>query len=84
MSGIKRIFLWSKKYILYFVLIITLSTVLQWLYSYLPLFIQYVFKVIKGNDDNVSLPNFLLNIYNKKTEVVDIVLLVSASMILLR
>ena len=84
MSGIKRIFLWSKKYIFYFVLIITLSTVLQWLYSYLPLFIQYVFKVIKGNDDNVSLPKFLLNIYNKKTEVVEVVLLVSASMVILQ
>ena len=84
MSGIKRIFLWSRKYIFYFVLIITLSTVLQWLYSYLPLFIQYVFKVIKGNDDNVSLPKFLLNIYNEKTEVVEVVLLVSASMVILQ
>ena len=84
MSGIKRIFKWSKKYILYFILIITLSTVLQLLYSYLPLFVQYVFKVLKGSDDSVALPNFLIKIFEYGNTTIEIVFIVSISMILLQ
>ena len=84
MSGIKRIFKWSKKYIFYFILIITLSTVLQLLYSYLPLFVQYVFKVLKGSDDSVALPKFLINIFEKGNTTLEIIFIVSLSMVLLQ
>jgi ATP-binding cassette subfamily B protein len=84
MKGIKRIMKWSVKYIPYFLLILTLSTVLQWLYSYLPLFVQYVFKCLEGNEDPVALPNFLINVFEKGDTFLEIVLLVSASMVILQ
>lgn len=84
MSGIKKIFIWSKKYIFYFILIITLSTVLQLLYSYLPLFVQYVFKVLKDSDDSVALPNFFIKIFEKGDTTLEIIFTVSLSMVLLQ
>lgn len=84
MSGIKKIFIWSKKYIFYFILIITLSTVLQLLYSYLPLFVQYAFKVLKDSDDSVALPNFFIKIFEKGDTTLEIIFTVSLSMVLLQ
>lgn len=84
MSGIKRIFRWSKKYIFYFILIITLSTVLQLLYSYLPLFLQYAFKVLKDSDDSVALPKFFINVFNMGNTTMQTIFIVSLSMVLLQ
>ena len=84
MSGIKRIFKWSKKYILYFILIITLSTVLQLLYSYLPLFVQYAFKILKGSEDSVALPNVLIKLFEKGNTTIQVIFIVSLSMVLLQ
>lgn len=81
MSGIKRIFKWSKKYILYFILIVSLSIVLQIMFSYLPLYIQYAFKALKGSDDNVALPKFIINIFEMGNTTLEIILIVSIVMI---
>ena len=64
MSGIKRLLSWSKKYLWLVVLIVVLCTVLQWLYAYLPLFIQYAFERLGYGTDKTDLPKFLLNIYD--------------------
>ena len=84
-SGIKRIVIWSKRYIPLFIAILALSILLQWLYSYLPLFIQYSFALLGyGDVDKVQLPNFLLEIFKKGDTVLDIILMVSLSMIILQ
>lgn len=84
MKGIKRIASWSKKYIFVFIFIILLSALLQWLYSYLPLFISYVFKVLENSDTNVNLPGFLTQWYESYSDVLTITLFVSLSMVILQ
>ncbi len=44
MNGIKKLWQWGKRYLWLIILIVILSTVLQWLYAYLPLFVQYAFE----------------------------------------
>ena len=85
MEGIKRIVVWSKRYIPLFISIILLSILLQWLYSYLPLFIQYSFAVLGyGDIDKVALPSFLINMFKGGDTVLNIILMVSLSMIILQ
>ncbi len=85
MSGIKRIAKWSVRYLPVFIAILALSILLQWLYSYLPLFVQYSFAVLGyGDIDKVALPSFLINLFKQGDTVLNIILMVSMSMILLQ
>lgn len=79
-----KILEWSKKYLWIFFLIIFLNTILQWLYSYLPLFISYVFKVLEGSSSTIALPQFLINWYETYSDVLVIILMVSISMVVLQ
>ena len=84
MSGIKKLLYWSKKYLWLVVLIVVLCAVLQWLYAYLPLFIQYAFERLGYGTDKTDLPKFLLNIYNGISDPLKCILLVGMSMIILQ
>ncbi|MBQ9448328.1 MAG: ABC transporter ATP-binding protein [Acholeplasmatales bacterium] len=85
MKGIKQIFIWSKKYIPVFILILALSILLQWLFSYLPLFVQYSFKILGYGDSEVALPRFLLNWFESiEGGTLKIILMVSITMVLLQ
>ena len=84
MKGIKRIFIWSKKYIPLFIAIVLLCSLLQWLYSYLPLFVQYAFGVLGYGDKDAALPKFLIDWFNSSDDVLTIIVMVSFSMILLQ
>lgn len=84
MKGIKRICSWSAKYIPLFIGIIVLSTLLQWLYSYLPLFVQYAFKVLGSDEGSVALPSFLIRWFESGSDVLTVILMVSLSMIILQ
>ncbi len=84
MSGIKRLLSWSKKYLWLVVLIVVLCTVLQWLYAYLPLFIQYAFERLGYGTDKADLPKFLLNIYNSIEDPIKCILIVGLSMLILQ
>ncbi len=84
MHGIKKIFSWSKKYIPLFILIIVLCAVLQFLWSYIPLFVQYAIAILGGEEPKVHLPGFLINWYKTGNEVLSIILMVSLSMVLLQ
>ena len=85
MGGIKRIIKWTTRYIPLFIAILALSILLQWLYSYLPLFVQYSFAVLGyGDIDKVALPSFLIEIFKKGDTVLNIILMVSGSMVLLQ
>lgn len=84
MSGFKRLLSWSKKYLWLVVLIVVLCTVLQWLYAYLPLFIQYAFERLGYGTDKADLPKFLLNIYNSIEDPIKCILIVGLSMLILQ
>ena len=84
MSGIKRLLSWSKRYLWLVILIVVLCTILQWLYAYLPLFIQYAFERLGYGTDKADLPKFLLNIYNGIKDPVKCILVVGLSMLILQ
>ena len=85
MKGIKRIFIWSKKYIPLFIFIVLLSILLQWLFSYLPLFVQYSFKVLGYGDSEVALPRFLLDFFESiEGGTLKVILMVCGTMVLLQ
>lgn len=85
MNGIKKLWKWSKKYLWLVLIIIALSTLLQWLYAYLPLFIQYAFERInQATEIKTDLPQFLLNWYNNFDDLLTCLLIVGLSMIVLQ
>ncbi len=85
MIGIKKIIEWSRRYIPLFIAILALSILLQWLYSYLPLFIQYSFATLGYGDINkVALPKFLTDLFKTGDTTLNIILMVSLSMVLLQ
>lgn len=84
MKGIKKLWEWGKKYLWLVLLIVALSTILQWLYAYLPLFIQYAFERINQTTIKTDLPQFLLNWYNNIDDLLTCLLMVGVSMILLQ
>ena len=87
MKGIKRIVGWAKQYTFLFVFIVLISVFLQWLYSYLPLHVNYALAVIEPDSSyskNVNLPSFLISWFESQSDVLKIVLIVGISMILLQ
>lgn len=85
MKGIKKIWQWSKKYAWLIVLIVVLCTILQWLYAYLPLFVQYAFERLgQTSEQKTDLPVFLLNWYNGISDTLTCLLVVGLSMIALQ
>ena len=85
MKGIKILWQWAKRYIWLIFLIVVLSTVLQWLYAYLPLFVQYAFERLgQTAEQKTDLPVFLLNFYNNIDDTLTCLLMVGISMILLQ
>ena len=85
MNGIKKLWQWSKKYSFVIIGIILLSTLLQWLYAYLPLFIQYAIARFGGKmDSNTDLPQFLINFYNNIPNTLSCLLAVGLTMIFLQ
>ena len=85
MKGIKLILKWSSKYIYFFIGIIVLTLILQWLYSYLPLFVQYALAVL-GYDDvsKVALPKFLTDIFNQGNSTLNIILIIAITMVVVQ
>lgn len=85
MKGIKKLWKWSKKYLWLVLVIVALSTILQWLYAYLPLFIQYAFERINQvTEQKTDLPAFLLTWYNNIDDLLTCLLIVGVSMIVLQ
>ena len=84
MSGIKRLLSWSKKYLWLVFLIVILCTVLQWLYAYLPLFIQYAFERLGYGTGKTDLPKFLIKFYDNITDPIKCILIVGMSMVILQ
>ena len=84
MKKSKNLWQWSKKYLYIVLIIIALNFILQWLYSYIALFVEYAFAVLGNENSEVNLPRFLLNFFNYFKEPLTIVLVVGITMILLQ
>lgn len=84
MKGIKRICRWSVKYIPMFLAIVIFNTILQWLFSYLPLFVQYAFKLLGHTEGEVALPKFLINWYEGANDITTAILFVGLSMVIMQ
>ena len=85
MSGIKKLWKWSRKYLWLIIGIVALSTLLQWLYAYLPLFVQYAFERLgQASDGKTDLPQFLLNWFDSFSDVLTCLLVVGLTMIALQ
>ena len=86
MKGIKKIASWSKHYLGYIIALLVLFVLLQWLYSYLPIFVQYAFKILgyDSGTSNTTLPKFLTDWYETIPDTLGVILAVSASMVVLQ
>ena len=85
MKGIKKIWKWGSRYLHIIIGIVAMSTILQWLYAYLPLFVQYAFERLGGAVENkTDLPAFLINWYNNIENTLTCILVVGLSMIVLQ
>lgn len=89
MKGMKNLARFGKKHIVTLIAIIALSTILQVLYSYLPLFVQYAIKALTNEIDgtgnlNVNLPKWLIDILAGQSNILSLLLVVGASMIILQ
>lgn len=82
----KNLWKWGKHYLWLIFIIVALSTILQWLYAYLPLFVQYAFERLGygGAEASADLLKFLLNWYNNIPNTLTCLLFVGLSMIALQ
>lgn len=82
MNGIKKLWSWGRHYLWLILLIVALSAILQWLYAYLPLFIQYAFERLgSASDSKTDLPQFLINWYDNIEDTLTCLLMVGVTMI---
>ncbi len=84
MEKIKNLFKWINKYKLLFISVICLTIILTMLYSYLPLFTQYVFnEVLDDKVNSTNLPKFLINIFKMGGDSkINVIIIVAISLIL--
>lgn len=75
---------WSKKYAIIILFIIILNFILQWLYSYISLFVQVAFSVLGRESENINLPQFLLNFFYSFSEPLKIVISIAVTIVVLQ
>ena len=81
---VKQLFSWAGKYWLNLALILFLVVFLQFTFSYVPLFTQYVMKEILGSDTGTNLPRFLTNIFEMGQTPLAMIALVGITLITLQ
>lgn len=84
MKSSKNLWIWAKKYIPIILFIIILNFILQWLYSYIALFVEYAFVILGNENSDVNLPTFLINFFNSFSDTLTIILVVGITMVLLQ
>lgn len=85
MKGRKFLFYWIKQNFISLLIIQLLVGFLTITYSYLPIFIQYVFHRLGSGDNNkINLPPFLLDFYNSVNSKMRIIIIVSATLIIIQ
>ncbi len=82
MNGIKKLWGWGRHYLWLIILIVALSAILQWLYAYLPLFIQYAFERLESaTESKTDLPRFLITWYDNIEDTLTCLIMIGATMI---
>ena len=74
MKKVKMLFKWGIKYWYMTLFVLVTTILLQYLYSEIPLFIQYGIKVLEGVNPEVGLQKIFLNILSKYQDIVAILL----------
>lgn len=80
----KKLFSWGKKYIPHLIILIIMLWVLQFLYSYLPLFISFALKVLGDYESSSTLPSWLISILTKYNKTTTIILATAIAMMILQ
>jgi ATP-binding cassette subfamily B protein len=89
----KKLFKWAKNHWFSLVVLILLQSLLQFLYSYLPILISFSFNVLEEKDNlsmanekiaNVKLPKKFIEIIIENNNVLKIILFIGLSMVLLQ
>ena len=82
MNGKKKLWGWGRHYLWLIILIVALSAILQWLYAYLPLFIQYAFERLESaTESKTDLPRFLITWYDNIEDTLTCLIMIGATMI---
>ena len=82
MNGIKKLWGWGRHSLWLIILIVALSAILQWLYAYLPLFIQYAFERLESaTESKTDLPRFLITWYDNIEDTLTCLIMIGATMI---
>ncbi len=74
MKKVKMLFKWGIKYWYMTVFVLFTTVILQYLYSEIPLFIQYGIKVLEGATPDVGLQKIFLEILKKYDDIITILL----------
>ena len=82
MRNIANLFKWTKKHWFILLIVLFLAAFAPFTYSYVPLFIKYIFDVVlEGNQTDVQLPFFLLE-YFKSLEGLKAIINVSLILVI--
>lgn len=84
MRDIKLLWKWGKRYIVTIIVVVFLAIFLQYLYSYIPLFVQYAIKVLEDGTSKVNLPKFIIDFFNFGKTPLEIILYVAIGIVLLQ
>ncbi len=75
---------WSKDIIFILIVILAINFILQWLYSYIALFVQYAFALLGNEETSANLPSFLVRIFNSSSDILTNILIICIAMIILQ
>lgn len=84
MNKLKKLFKWVKNYWYILVIIILMNTILQFLYTYIPVMIQYAINVLENSNSNVNLPSWIINFFDSFQKPLTNVLVVALSIVFLQ
>lgn len=84
MKNIMTLFKWGKKNWIYILVVMMTTIVLQFLYSFIPLFIRYGIQALEEQAINVNLPSFILDILKTYQDTVSLLLMLAIMMIVVQ
>lgn len=84
MKNIMTLFKWGKKNWIYILIVMMTTIVLQFLYSFIPLFIRYGIQALEEQAINVNLPSFILDILKTYQDTISLLLMLAIMMIVVQ
>lgn len=84
MKNIMTLFKWGKKNWIYILIVMMTTIILQFLYSFIPLFIRYGIQALEEQAINVNLPSFILDILNTYQDTISLLLMLAIMMIVVQ